>query len=287
MGYGATNGASYIQGYLSDRIMTPADLAPYYSEKLFVLPVPFYVTSYKVDAARQDDLLQGHAQQVSQSVLSNEYKNVAPVKYPTIAELNAVGDEQRHVHNIPRDAMVMASFNQLHKTGTLFWNSVGRILAACNNSLLWTMGSDPPAAAQAILRILLGAGAGRHQVVFTQNMDIKSHLLRHGLADVFIDNPRYNGGTTGTDAVWSGVPILTLPLNKFAARYGASHSIGIGFPQFVARNWEDFVAVGRRFACNRSHAVQMKHVIRTRRQELKLFDSQVSRASSICTQYLN
>ena len=28
----------------------------------------------------------------------------------------------------------------------------------------------------------------------------------------------YNGGTTGTDAVWAGVPILTLPLNKFAAR---------------------------------------------------------------------
>jgi hypothetical protein len=28
----------------------------------------------------------------------------------------------------------------------------------------------------------------------------------------------YNGGTTGTDAVWTGVPILTLPLNKFAAR---------------------------------------------------------------------
>ena len=28
----------------------------------------------------------------------------------------------------------------------------------------------------------------------------------------------YNGGTTGTDALWAGVPILTLPLNKFAAR---------------------------------------------------------------------
>ncbi len=30
------------------------------------------------------------------------------------------------------------------------------------------------------------------QVVFTKNADIKSHLLRHSLADVFIDNPRYD-----------------------------------------------------------------------------------------------
>jgi hypothetical protein len=84
MGYGATNGAAYIQGYLSDRVMTPADFAPYYTEKLFILPVPFYVTSYKVDAERQHRLMQ-QALSFNGSDASKDFKAVAPVRYPTIA----------------------------------------------------------------------------------------------------------------------------------------------------------------------------------------------------------
>jgi predicted O-linked N-acetylglucosamine transferase (SPINDLY family) len=89
MGYGATNGALYIQAYLSDRIMTPADLAPYYSEKLFILPVPFYVTSYKADAERQQQQQQQqqhlHAHTRPGAEASATYATVAPVKYPTVA----------------------------------------------------------------------------------------------------------------------------------------------------------------------------------------------------------
>jgi hypothetical protein len=83
MGYGATNGALYIQAYLSDRIMTPADFAPYYSEKLFILPVPFYVTSYKADAERQEELVREARSRTNQS--EKDYTSVAPVKYPTVA----------------------------------------------------------------------------------------------------------------------------------------------------------------------------------------------------------
>ena len=92
MGYGATNGALYVQAYLSDRVMTPADFAPFYSEKLFVLPVPFYVTSYKADAERQELLrIQQQLEEKQQAAAtpgakpSKAYKTVAPVKYPTIA----------------------------------------------------------------------------------------------------------------------------------------------------------------------------------------------------------
>ena len=75
----------YIQAYLSDRVMTPADLAPYYSEKLFILPVPFYVTSYKADAMRQEELIAASQTDKSAARSARDYTSVAPVKYPTIA----------------------------------------------------------------------------------------------------------------------------------------------------------------------------------------------------------
>ena len=128
----------YIQAYLSDRIMTPADFAPYYSEKLFILPVPFYVTSYKADAERQNHLIQD--EKPNSKLSSKDYKTVAPVKYPTVAgmrnhctffllpplcyrgcslrrvhpaELDAVNDAMRPLHNLSQHSMVMASFNQV------------------------------------------------------------------------------------------------------------------------------------------------------------------------------
>lgn len=63
--------------------MTPADVAPYYSEKLFILPVPFYVTSYKADAERQNHLIQDRNS--NSKLSSKDFKTVAPVKYPTVS----------------------------------------------------------------------------------------------------------------------------------------------------------------------------------------------------------
>jgi hypothetical protein len=65
--------------------MTPADLAPYYSEKLFILPVPFYVTSYKADAQRQEQLMAASQTDKSFARSASDHMSVAPVKYPTIA----------------------------------------------------------------------------------------------------------------------------------------------------------------------------------------------------------
>ena len=45
---------------------------------------------------------------------------------------------------------------------------------------------------------------------------IWEHLQRHALADLFLDINEYNGGTTGLDAYWADVPILSTPVEKFS-----------------------------------------------------------------------
>ena len=48
------------------------------------------------------------------------------------------------------------------------------------------------------------------------------------MGDLFLDNPMYNAGATGTDAWWAGVPTLTLPGDRVVSRMSASLATGMG-----------------------------------------------------------
>ena len=55
-------------------------------------------------------------------------------------------------------------------------------------------------------------------------------------ADLFLDNLFYNAGTTGSDVLYAGVPVVTLPGVRTLARMGASLCSALGFIDVLARN---------------------------------------------------
>jgi len=59
------------------------------------------------------------------------------------------------------------------------------------------------------------------------------HLARHRAADLFLDTLPYNAHTTASDALWAGLPVLTLPGRAFAARVAASLLAAIGLPELI------------------------------------------------------
>ena len=80
-------------------------------------------------------------------------------------------------------------------------------------TVLWTL-NDSPETQGNIATELARHGARRDQVRFAGHELIWQHLHRHALADLFLDNLEYNGGTTGLDALWAGVPILSAPAGE-------------------------------------------------------------------------
>jgi hypothetical protein len=76
--------------------------------------------------------------------------------------------------------------------------------------------------------ILVDQSRSSFNAAFLSCHDFDIAFCRHSLADVFLDNNNYNGGTTGLDAYWADVPIVSSPLEKFSARcaHGQFHEIG-------------------------------------------------------------
>jgi hypothetical protein len=85
-------------------------------------------------------------------------------------------------------------------------------------------------------------GVDPARIVFAGKMANPDHLARYPLADVFLDTTPYGAHTTASDALWMGVPVVTLSGRSFASRVCGSLVRSAGLPELVCETPEEFVA---------------------------------------------
>ena len=76
-------------------------------------------------------------------------------------------------------------------------------------------------------------GVAGHRLIFADKTNHSAHLARHRLADLFIDTFNYDAHTTGSDALWAGLPIVTKLGKGFSARVAGSLFTAIDFPELI------------------------------------------------------
>ena len=84
-----------------------------------------------------------------------------------------------------------------------------RILNTVNDSVLWLF-QDNPAVAKNLQKEAEKRGIDSKRLVFAERLSMPDHLARQRYADLFIDTLPYNAHTTTSDALWAGLPVLTL-----------------------------------------------------------------------------
>jgi len=110
--------------------------------------------------------------------------------------------------------------------------------------------------------------------VFAPRVGYADYLARCRVADLFLDTLPFNAGATGSDALWAGLPVLTLAGSTYCARMGASLLQAAGLPELVAhdrRHYED-LAVGLGSAPQRLSALRDR--LLGNRATAPLFDTQ-------------
>ena len=68
------------------------------------------------------------------------------------------------------------------------------------------------------------------------------------MADLFLDTWPYNAHTTASDALWSGLPLLTLQGNTFPGRVASSLLISLKLPELIAHDEQAYEAMALRLA---------------------------------------
>ena len=209
LGYCGSSSADFMDYVLADKITVPFDQQPFFSEQIVHLP-----DSYWVNDCRR------------------------PISAtPTRADVG-----------LPEKAFVFCCFNSNWKTTEPIFAIWMRLLAAVPNSVLWLKRVNP-VARETLLKEAAARGMDPTRIIFTESTTpFPDHLANHRLADLCLDTLPYNAHTTGCDALWLGLPLITCPGETFASRVAASLLHAVGLPELVTANLADYEALALKLA---------------------------------------
>lgn len=173
---------------------------------------------------------------------------------------------------LPQDAFVFCCFNHTFKIEADVFASWMRLLAAVPGAVLWLMRSNP--LAERNLRAAAArAGIDPARLVFAPVVPKPEHLARHRHAGLFLDTGTYNAHTTGSDALWAGVPIVTRKGAAFPARVGASLLAAAGLPELVCADLAAYERLALALAQDAARLGQVRAKLAERRLRAPLFDT--------------
>lgn len=233
LGYPGTTGSDCMDYIIADKIVIPEDEQIHYSEKVVYLPDTYQ---------------------------SNDSKR-AVGETPTRA---AVG--------LPENAFVFCSFNANNKIKPEIFDIWMRLLHQVEGSVLWLMQSSPTAA-QNLRREAEKRGIAPERVIFATSALNHDHLARHKLADLFLDTLPYGAHTTASDALWTGLPVLTCKGTTFPGRVAVSLLSAIGLPELVTHSLAEYEARALELARNPEMLAAIKAKLLRNRDTHPLFDT--------------
>ena len=180
---------------------------------------------------------------------------------------------------LPETGFVYCCFNNPCKINPAMFEAWAEILMAVPGSVLWVLDEDDQA--QGNLRgHAAAAGLAAERLVFARRTNREAYLASLAAADLFLDTLPYNAGTTASDALWMGLPVLTQIGRSFAARVAASLLTAVGLPELIAGDRAAYVrsavrlaqrpdtlAIVRQKLAHRDHSALFDTLLFTRRLE--------------------
>ena len=234
LGYPGTSGSKFIDYIVADKTLIPKKYQKYYSEKIIYLPDTYQVRDSK--------------QKISTKIIKKEN------------------------FNLPKNNFIFCCFNQNYKITPSIFNIWMRLLKKINKSVLWLL-EDNPTASINLKKEAENKGINSERIIFAKRIPQSEHLARHKIADLFIDTFPYNAHTTCSDALWSGLPVITLAGESFASRVGASILKAIDLKELITTSEKDYENLILKLATNQKMLKKIKNKLNKNRKTKPLFNT--------------
>jgi predicted O-linked N-acetylglucosamine transferase (SPINDLY family) len=234
LGFPATMGAEYMDYIVADNFVIPEEKRSCYSEKVVYLPDCFQ---------------------------ANDDKRVISAVTPTRADVG-----------LPQSGFVFCSFNNSYKITPDFFGIWMRLLHKVAGSVLWLV-ADSDSVKNNLRAAAAERGISPQRLIFAPRISYPDHLARFRLADLFLDSLPFNAGTTASDALWAGVPVITCAGEAFASRMAGSLLSAIGLTELIAYSLDQYEALALQLAGDQALLSGIKAKLARNRDIYPLFDT--------------
>ena len=171
--------------------------------------------------------------------------------------------------SLPEGKFIFCAFHRHEKIDPAAFRSWMRVLRAVPDSVLWLQ----QGAGEKNLRLhARDAGIDPARLVFARHREHAEHLARQRLADLFLDTRCWNAHTTGADALWYGVPLVTFPGEHPVSRLSASLLHGLGLDELIAKDVAEYETLAIDLASDPDRLRELKERLRVNRDTYPLFD---------------
>jgi predicted O-linked N-acetylglucosamine transferase (SPINDLY family) len=169
------------------------------------------------------------------------------------------------------DAVVYCCFNATKKITPRMFQCWMAILGRVPNSVLWLLSCDA-ATDERLRQQAVRHGTSPDRLLFAERASHAKHLARYPLADLFLDTWPYGAHTTASDALWMGVPVVTLAGHTFASRVCASLVCAAGLDELVCDSPKAYVDCAVELGVRSDKLVALRQRLHTDRDCCTLFD---------------
>ncbi len=234
LGYPASMGASYIDYIIADPYTVLPEHERHYDERIVRLPDTFQ---------------------------ANDGLRPYPSRIPSRSELG-----------LPENVVVFCSFNSLTKLSPAMFDAWMGVMREADDCVLWLL-SEGAASERNLKREAAARGVAPERLVFAPRVPYAEYLARFRAADLFLDTFPFNGGTTVSDALWMGLPVVTLSGETFASRMAGSLLRAAGLPRLATNSFPAYQQLAVELARDRSRLAAMRTKLDAERATSPLFDT--------------
>jgi protein O-GlcNAc transferase len=261
MGFPGSTGAPYLDYIVCDPIVVPTEFRQFYTERMIWMPHCYFVNSHKECV-------------------------------PILSANERLKERQKY--GFSKDAFVFCCHSRADKIDPAIFATWMNALVALHDEtvVLWLLqsGRDMETNLRHIAEEQYGLSP--HRLIFCDIVPRNEHLRRLGCADVFLDTPAYNAHTLGCDALWAGVPMISLlrPLlfpcqsddddayfvstEKLSSRVGASLLTAAGLDEWIVPDLPSYQAMMVKAATQRYWFDTVRRRVAETRWTCPLFDTQ-------------
>ncbi len=203
LGFPGTIGADFLDYVIGDSIVLPLDRQHVYGEKIVHLP---------------------HCYQC------NDHRRIADEPASRMGE------------GLPPKGFVFCCFNAAWKITPVMFDIWMRLLSDVKDSVLWLL-HDNDTARRNLRQAAAKRGVDPDRLIFAKRVPPTMHLARHRLAGLFLDTLPYNAHTTASDALWTGLPLVTCTGRAFDGRVATSLLCNLGLDDLITASLDAYEAL--------------------------------------------
>tara|TARA_Y100001968_G_scaffold251241_1_gene236439 strand:- start:340 stop:2337 length:1998 start_codon:yes stop_codon:yes gene_type:complete len=234
LGYPGTTGLKSIDYIIADKTVIPSNNKQYFSEKIIYMP-----NCYQCN---------------------NDTKKIFD---------NSISFSETM---IPENKFVYTCFNSNYKITPREFDIWMRLLLNKKDSILWLIKSNDQAEIN-LRREAEKRNVDPSRLIFAKHIQLEKHLARHQYGDLALDTFNVNGHTTSSDALWSGLPLLTMIGKSFTARVSASLLNSLGINELITNTEIEYEEKANELAHNSIKLAKIKENLIQARATSSLFNT--------------